>query len=43
MGFIREGRTQATMFPVTLDEFIPADHVGDAVCGAPSSNIHSPR
>jgi len=28
MGFIRgEGRTQATLFPLTLDELIPQDHV----------------
>src|SRR2546422_9837941 len=28
MGFIQgEGRTQRTLFPVTLDELIPEDHV----------------
>jgi transposase len=28
MGFIQgEGRTQGTLFPVTLDELIPQDHV----------------
>ena len=28
MGFIRgEGRTQGTLFPVTLEELIPADHI----------------
>src|SRR6195256_6145651 len=28
MGFIRgEGRTQGTLFPVTLEEVIPEDHV----------------
>ena len=28
MGYIRgEGRGQATLFPVVLDELIPADHV----------------
>jgi hypothetical protein len=28
MGFIQgEGRTQGTLFPVTLDELIPEDHV----------------
>jgi transposase len=29
MAFIRgEGRSQGTLFPVTLDELIPEDHVG---------------
>ena len=28
MGFIQgEGRTQGTLFPVRLDDFIPEDHV----------------
>ena len=28
MGYIQgEGRNQATLFPVVLDEFVPADHV----------------
>ena len=28
MGYVQgEGRTQATLFPVTLEELIPADHV----------------
>lgn len=28
MGFVQgEGRTQGTLFPVSLDELIPADHI----------------
>ena len=28
MGYIQgEGRNQATLFPVVLDDFVPADHV----------------
>jgi transposase len=27
MGFEAEGRNQATLFPVMLDDFVPADHV----------------
>src|ERR1700758_2258512 len=28
MGYIQgEGRNQATLFPVTLDDFVPADHI----------------
>jgi hypothetical protein len=28
MGYIEgEGRTQATLFPVVLDDFVPADHL----------------
>ena len=28
MGYVQgEGRTQATLFPVTLEELIPDDHV----------------
>src|ERR1700678_724205 len=28
MGYIRgEGRNQATLFPMVLDDFVPADHV----------------
>jgi transposase len=28
MGYIQgEGRNQATLFPVLLDDFVPADHV----------------
>lgn len=32
MGYIRgEGRTQGTLFPVTLDELVPADHVARVI------------
>jgi hypothetical protein len=35
MAYIRgEAREQTTMFPVTLDELIPADHVGRHAFGA---------
>jgi transposase len=27
MGYIRDGRSQGTLFPVVLDDLVPADHV----------------